>query len=158
MTGVSEVVEDMAPAQPAGSMILHASCVALEGRGVLILGPSGAGKSALALSMIAAGCLLVADDRTRITRAADGRLMARPPAAPGLIEARGIGILRAPHVASASLVLAVDLARQETERLPPRRLMTLLGRPLPLVLGAGNAHLVAPLVVYLKGGPQEPLP
>ena len=29
-------------------MILHASCVAHRGRGLLILGPSGAGKSTLA--------------------------------------------------------------------------------------------------------------
>ena len=41
---------------------LHASFVAINGRGVLILGPSGAGKSALALQLIAFGAKLVAGD------------------------------------------------------------------------------------------------
>lgn len=50
----------------ADRTILHASCVALDGRGLLILGPSGSGKSALALELMALGADLVADDRTEI--------------------------------------------------------------------------------------------
>ena len=41
-------------------MIVHASCIAHHGRGLLILGPSGAGKSTLALEMMAYGAVLVA--------------------------------------------------------------------------------------------------
>jgi len=80
---------------------LHASCVALQDKGLLILGPSGSGKSALALQLMALGAVLVADDYTDLVRC-DDRVIARCPAAlRGLIEARGIGILRADTVAQA---------------------------------------------------------
>ncbi|MDX5349528.1 MAG: serine kinase, partial [Paracoccaceae bacterium] len=46
-----------------GPQIVHATSVAVDGRGLLILGPSGAGKSSLALRLIALGARLVADDR-----------------------------------------------------------------------------------------------
>ncbi|MEM9638850.1 MAG: hypothetical protein AAGA94_14475, partial [Pseudomonadota bacterium] len=49
------------------SDILHASCVACQGRAVLILGRSGQGKSGLALQLMAYGADLVADDRTQVT-------------------------------------------------------------------------------------------
>ena len=52
-------------------MIVHASCIAHRGRGLLILGPSGAGKSTLALEMMAYGAALVADDRTVLRLAGD---------------------------------------------------------------------------------------
>jgi len=45
------------------SQTLHASCVAFNGRAVLILGPSGAGKSALALDLMSRGGSLIADDQ-----------------------------------------------------------------------------------------------
>ena len=45
---------------------IHASCVALAGKGVLILGDSGAGKSDLALRLMDDGARLVADDRTEL--------------------------------------------------------------------------------------------
>ena len=41
---------------------MHATTVALRGRGLLILGPSGSGKSTLALQLMAVGARLVADD------------------------------------------------------------------------------------------------
>ena len=76
-------------------VLLHASCVAISGRGVLIIGPSGSGKSALALQLMAFGASLVADDQTELT-VQGGTLIARcPPTMSGLIEARGLGILRA---------------------------------------------------------------
>ena len=43
---------------------IHASCVAINGRGILLLGKSGAGKSELALRLMDEGARLVADDRT----------------------------------------------------------------------------------------------
>ena len=84
--------------------ILHATCVAVDGRGLLILGPSGSGKSGLALRLIALGATLVSDDRTRIT-AHEGLLTATcpSPAILGLIEARGLGLLRAPVTESAKV-------------------------------------------------------
>ena len=102
-------------------MNLHASCGAGQGKGLLILGPSGAGKSALALELMALGADLVADDRTDLV-AESGRVMAScPPVLSGLIEARGLGLLRVPSVLQAQVVLAVDLGRVETERMPQPR-------------------------------------
>lgn len=132
-------------------MILHASCVAVQDHGLLILGASGAGKSALALSLMAFGADMVSDDRTEIWSEHD-RLFARPVATiKGLIEARGVGILRAPCLNCAEITLVVDLGQTETERLPPFRNVTLLGLQLPLVLNAAHDHFHASILCYLKG-------
>jgi ABC-type lipoprotein export system ATPase subunit len=50
------------------SETLHASCVAIAGRAVLIEGPSGSGKSDLALRLIDRGATLVSDDSTVMQR------------------------------------------------------------------------------------------
>jgi HPr kinase/phosphorylase len=134
------------------SALVHASCVALaDGRGVLILGPSGSGKSALALRLIALGAMLVADDRTIVTARKDALHAACPDTLRGRIEARGVGILSAPALPFATLKLAVDLGRTETERLPRRHLLTLLGTPLELVLGSQSDHFPAAVLCYLRG-------
>jgi HPr kinase/phosphorylase len=95
---------------------IHASAVLTGARAVLIRGPSGAGKSRLALDLIEAarcGALqfarLVGDDRVHV-QAAGGRLLARPAETlAGLIEVRGLGILRLPYEPSAVVGLVVDL-------------------------------------------------
>ncbi len=88
-------------------MQMHASCVARDGAGVLLLGAPGSGKSDLALRLMDRGFMLVADDRVEIENR-----VARPPAAlAGLLEVRGLGILRMPHLAEARLALAVELGR-----------------------------------------------
>jgi len=131
--------------------ILHASCVAVQGRGVLILGCSGVGKSALALQLMAYGADLVSDDRTELT-ANGAALIARPPTAlQGLIEARGLGLLQAPFIPQAKIALVVDLDQTETNRLPPERHISLLGISRPLVLAVPQAHFPAAILCYLKG-------
>ncbi|GAB1361654.1 HPr kinase/phosphatase C-terminal domain-containing protein [Rhodobacter sp.] len=137
-------------------LILHASCVTLADRALLITGPSGAGKSELALRLIALGAVLVSDDRTELAMAG-GRLMARcpSPAIRGLIEARGVGLLRADTVEIAPVALVADLARDETARLPPERNITILGKQLPLVLRVQNDHFPAALLLYLKNARQD---
>lgn len=132
--------------------LLHASCVAVGPAGVLILGASGSGKSALALELMAYGAVLVADDRVEIT-ASDGALSARcPKAIRGHIEARGVGILAADTVATARVVLVVDLDQVERERLPETRTITLNGIELPLVHTPVHGHFPAAILQYLKGG------
>ena len=117
----------------ARAMIIHASSVALSGRGVIILGASGSGKSGLALNLMALGCDLVSDDRTAVA-ARDGVLLATAPVRiRDRIEARGVGILAAKAVAAARVVLAVDLDETETERLPPWRTRAMLGAEVPLL-------------------------
>jgi HPr kinase/phosphorylase len=135
--------------------ILHASCIAVDGRGLLILGPSGAGKSTLAIRLVALGARLVSDDRTRVTIRGDVLLASCPnPALQGLVEARGIGLLRAPSVESAPLTLAIDLDQTEPDRLPPPRTVTILGIPLALVLHPQNDHFPDALMLYLRHGRQ----
>jgi hypothetical protein len=89
---------------------VHASTVAFgPAGGVLIEGDSGAGKSHLALALIEAGADLVADDRT-ILFATGGALYARAPrATAGLIEVRGLGLVRlaARRLARIRLVVAL---------------------------------------------------
>ena len=113
---------------------LHASCVAIDGRGVLITGPSGSGKSDLALRLIDRGAELVGDDGV-VVEARDGRLIARPgPNIEGQIEVRGIGILSLPFSREVPLGLAVALdqpvPRMPDELLPVR---VIEGLTLPMI-------------------------
>jgi serine kinase of HPr protein (carbohydrate metabolism regulator) len=99
------------------SETLHASCVAIGDRAVLIEGPSGSGKSDLALRLIDRGALLVSDDYT-IVRRKDGKLLAgSPPNITGLIEVRGIGLVSMPFESDVPVALMISLAEQ-VERLP----------------------------------------
>ncbi|MBW0158590.1 HPr kinase/phosphorylase [Sedimentimonas flavescens] len=139
--------------EDAGQSILHASCVALDAlNGVLILGPSGAGKSTLALQLMAYGAYLVADDRVALRTDGPDVVASAPESISGLIEARGVGILRAQPLPSARIRLVVDLSRDETERLPPKRETNLLDRFLPLVLRVQHGHLDLAVLQWLKGG------
>lgn len=132
--------------------MLHASCVAVKGRGLLITGPSGAGKSALALQMMALGADLVADDQTLLSPRAGKLFGAAPPATAGLIEARFLGILKAPHLAETEIALVIDLSRPETERLPPCREITLAGVSCALAYSCATPHLSASLMCWLAHG------
>ena len=133
---------------------MHASCVAVSGRGVLIRGPSGSGKSSLALALMAYGADLVADDQTELTQQSGLLIASCPAPLAGLIEARGLGLLAAPAQPQAQVVLVVDLGQAEPDRLPPRRKVTLLGTQVDLVLGRGNDHLSTAVLCYLKGARQ----
>jgi HPr kinase/phosphorylase len=114
------------------STTLHASCVAIGGRGVLLTGASGAGKSDLALRLIDRGAVLIGDDGV-VVAARDGRLMAHPgPNIEGQIEVRGLGILAVDHHAEVPLALCIALD-QPVPRMPdeylPMRLIEGLGLP-----------------------------
>jgi len=141
---------------PAEPILVHASCVAFAGRGVLILGPSGSGKSGLALSLIALGAGLVADDAVHLAPDARGLRATRPPGLPHLIEARCVGLLRARGPRSARVVLAVDMGRAETERLPPRRSMPLAGIDVDVIWNTPMAHFPAAIRHYVMQGRQDP--
>jgi HPr kinase/phosphorylase len=116
----------------AKSVIIHASCIALDGQGVLLLGKSGAGKSDLALRLIHEGAMLVADDRTVLTPRGKALAAAAPASIKGLIEVRGLGIIALP-ARSARLALAVQLGR-EGPRLPILQEWLLKGLSLHLPL------------------------
>ena len=112
---------------------LHASCVACDGRAVLISGPSGSGKSDLALRMLDRGFTLVSDDRT-IIRKDGGRLLASPPETiKGKLEVRGIGIVDVNHVGDIPVVLVVELT-SDIQRMPDdSRSRLILGIEVPLI-------------------------
>lgn len=129
---------------------IHATCVALAARGVLILGASGAGKSALGLELMAYGAQLVADDQTIVTRRGDDIFATCPPQIFGMIEARGLGLLAAEAISEARIHLIVDLDCSETERLPPKRHRDLLGVPIDLVFGSTSRHFPFGVLQYLR--------
>lgn len=137
-----------------GAVLMHASCVAVSGRGVLIIGPSGSGKSALALQLLAYGAALVADDQTELTVEGDSLIARCPAMLRGLVEARGVGLLRAEAVTQAEVRLVADMETAEPDRLPPHRTVTLLGKQVALVLGRGNDHFAASVLCYLTGSRQ----
>ena len=116
---------------PLSTTILHASCVAIDGKGLLISGKSGSGKSSLALQLMALGAQLVSDDRVQ-TFAVEGKLQATPlPEIAGKIEARGLGILYADHLKSVFIEAIVDMEKTESERLPELRTENILGVHVP---------------------------
>ena len=128
------------------SETVHASCVAIGGRAVLIGGRSGRGKSDLALRLIDRGAALVSDDYTLVQRR-DGRLIATaPPTIAGKIELRGVGILEFPAVRDIPVALFVDLDL-EAARLPDadeKRLIA--GVTLPAI-GLSSHEASAPIKV-----------
>jgi HPr kinase/phosphorylase len=103
-------------------MHLHASCAARDGAGVLLIGPPGSGKSDLLLRLLDHGFSLVADDQVVL----EGGVARAPDVLAGLIEVRGLGILRSAYVASTPVALAVAMGAGE--RLPEPELH--LGVPL----------------------------
>lgn len=115
---------------------IHASCIALNRRGIMLIGSSGSGKSDLCLRLIAdKGAVLVTDDRTDIS-AENGRLYASAPSAiKGLLEVRGVGILRFPVLEKAEISLVVSLTanREDVERLPAQEYWEFSGLRLPLL-------------------------
>ena len=134
--------------------VIHATCVAIKKRGLLIIGPSGSGKSSLGLALMALGAKLVSDDRTALANKA-GRLVAKcPPAIRGLIEAHGLGLIRAKTQVTATIALVVDLGQQESHRLPPFRRTSLCGIDCDLVLGQATPHFPSFLLAYMMGGRQ----
>ncbi len=119
-------------------MRLHASCAARGTQGVLLVGPPGAGKSDLLLRLIDRGFLLVADDQVDI----DGIVASAPAALSGLLEIRGLGIVRLPFLASVRLALVVRLG--PAARLPEPARYHLIDLPM---ISLDPCAAAAPVVV-----------
>jgi HPr kinase/phosphorylase len=96
---------------------MHGSCVSKDGDAILVVGPPGSGKSDLALRLLSRGFELVADDQVDIV---DG-IASCPAELAGMLEVRGIGIVRLPYRSTARLALIVELDGH-ADRMPvPRR-------------------------------------
>ncbi len=106
---------------------LHGSAVAIpvpdsKPGAVLLRGFSGRGKSDLAFRLIAAGATLIGDDQVTLERRQDKIVMAYPvETIRGLLEVRGVGLIKFPVAPATPLRLVVDLVpREEVPRLPPK--------------------------------------
>ncbi len=113
---------------------VHASCIDLEGAGVLIRGPSGSGKSDLALRLIDGGAALVADDRVELRCDGDRLIASAPAEIAGMIEIRGLGVIRMRARPQSRLALVVDLVPPEAiERIPEPEDCTYMGTGMPVL-------------------------
>lgn len=90
---------------------------------MLLAGPPGSGKSDLALRLLSRGFVLVADDRVDV----EGGMARPPPGLAGLLEVRGLGIVRLPYAAESRLALIAEL--DQAVRLPTPARDPVLGLP-----------------------------
>lgn len=128
------------------SETVHASCVAIDGRAVLIGGRSGMGKSDLALRLIDRGAALVSDDYTLVRRI-EGRLLATAPETiEGKIEVRGVGIVEFPVERDVPVALFVDLDMDPTRLPMAREERAIAGVQIPVV-GLSALEASAPIKV-----------
>lgn len=128
------------------ALVLQASAVAVGGRALLIEGPPGSGKSSLALALIDRGAGLIGDDA--VTLVADGeRLIASaPPNIAGLLEVRGVGLVRLDVAPPAPAALILTLGGPAPARLPdtPLPSRTIAGVAVPVL--AFDPGAIAPAI------------
>ncbi len=105
---------------------VHATLVGLPREddsltGTLLCGEPGAGKSSMAFRLIDSGGILVADDQVDLTFGHGGLWGAPPDNIAGLIEARGIGLIRLPYEPRMRITCVVTLKPGfAAERMPVR--------------------------------------
>ena len=135
-------------------MKVHATCIALNGQGVLLQGTSGSGKSDLALCLINNGALLISDDQVVLKRCGQQVLASAPEGFSGLLEVRGIGICSFDYLSECPLKLIVTLqSEQIIERMPDlhNSYQDLLGVEIPhFVLNPFEASAVAKIKAGLQ--------
>ena len=143
------------------SSTLHSGLLALwsggRWRGVLVQGPSGSGKSDLALRALDLGFRLVSDDRTLVW-SSDGAAFGRAPETlAGLLEVRGVGMIRVPALAFCPIDLVV--ASGIPEHLPDPGVVFLAGTAVPhLILRLTDAsapHRLKEALCCLGARPEE---
>jgi len=141
-------------------VLLHTTAIAIDGRAVLLRGASGSGKSDLALRLIDAGARLVADDQCELHRRGEEIIVRAPATIAGLLEVRGIGLVRFNALAEAPVAAIVDLVAPESvERLPARQTEAILGLALPRIAVAPfEASAAAKLRLALRAVTKPGLP
>ena len=133
-----------------GSLIMHASCVDVNGSGVLIVGRSGSGKSSLAINLLALGSKLVADDQCELVRKDDGFRISKPASLPKSIEIRGVGLISVPMINETRLDWVVNMDEVEKERMPTPRFTEIGGFRVPTVFGKNMDDLASRIYVLVS--------
>ena len=133
-----------------GSLIMHATCVDINGSGVLIVGRSGSGKSSLAISLLALGSTLVADDQCELVKKNNRFRISKPASLPNSIEIRGVGLVSVPMVVETSLDWVVNMDEAETERMPNPRFTEIDGYRVPTVFGKDVDELAPRIYVLVN--------
>ena len=113
---------------------IHATAIEINGIAVLLRGASGSGKSDLALRLIEEGARLIADDRVEIN-ITGGQVYASSPAnINGIMEVRGVGILKMGSTTDIPVGLLVQLVLgSEIERLPDPEYDQLLNQKIKVI-------------------------
>ena len=132
------------------SLIMHATCVDINGSGVLIVGRSGSGKSSLAINLIALGSKLVADDQCKLVKKNNSFRIFKPASLPNSIEVRGIGLVSVPTVVETKLDWVVNMDEAETERMPDLRFTEVGGYRVPTVFGKNMEDLASRIYVLVS--------
>ena len=133
-----------------GSLIMHATCVDVNGSGILIVGRSGSGKSSLAINLLALGSKLVADDQCELIRKNNGFRISKPASLPKSIEIRGVGLVSVPMVNETSLDWVVNMDEVEKERMPTPRFTEIGGFRVPTVFGKEMDGLASRIYVLVS--------
>jgi HPr kinase/phosphorylase len=153
----------------AGRERVHATAIACGGRAALILGPSGSGKSDLALRCLTLpasplfphAAALIADDQVLLERPGALLMVSAPPNLAGLIEVRGLGILKVSAALATPVALAVELSAGPgmTERLPdPWPTLSILGQKVPVLrLWAFESAAAQKVLIALSGAVIPPI-
>jgi serine kinase of HPr protein (carbohydrate metabolism regulator) len=128
------------------SETVHASSVAIGGRGVLIGGRPGMGKSDLAFRLVDRGALLISDDYTIVRRVKGVALAAAPATIIGKIELRGVGIVELETAQDVPVALLVDLDERPERQPEPGETRLVAGVAIPVLRLAG-LEASAPLKV-----------
>ncbi|WP_068085105.1 HPr kinase/phosphorylase [Polycladidibacter stylochi] len=143
--------------QDPETQAVHATALAIGCQGILIRGNSGSGKSSLALSLIKMAQLngryaaLIADDRCYLTAINNHLLAQCPKPLLGLLELRGLGLIKMPFLRQAPIHFLVDLThKNDIERFPEQdnKHKSVLGITLPYQqLEANNSEFAARLLL-----------
>ena len=100
-------------------LLVHATCISIDGHGVLLRGPPGSGKSSLALQLMESRgdglsgsdmrAQLISDDQTLLTNRANALMATAPANIQGFMEVRGYGLISVKVLRTAPVLFAVDL-------------------------------------------------
>ena len=121
------------------SLTLHANCLILGNKGVLLKGESASGKSALTLALVERaswsgnyGCL-VSDDYTELFLKQKKLYGRAPEKLRGGIEIRGAGLYRMAFEPEVAINFVVSLSK-EAKRFPEGEKITYCGIEVPLYI------------------------